>query len=144
MTMYQRQFDVSADSFATTDASSGYKYPILLAEGYIWTIDTFFVQAQTNYAAADTNYQTFTLADSSGNAIASVANGPATGGLAIGPAVVTGTDESMTAAYQDIDCTDGAGTVYVYTAATGAGLAMLGIKFTVLATPKRKGLADLS
>ena len=142
--MYQRQFEAVADSFATTDASSGYKYPFLLPEGYVWRIDSFHVQAQTNYAAADTNYQTFYLADASGNNIASVANGPATGGLAIGPAVATGIDETMTSTYQYIDCTSAAAAIYAYTAATGGGLAMLGVKFVVLATPRRKALAAIS
>jgi len=136
---YQRQFETHADSFATTDESSGYKYPIWLPSGYIWRMDTFAVMAQTNYAAADTNYETFTLYDSSGNAVASVANGSSTGGLAIGPAVVTGVDTSMTSTYQYIDCSDAAKAMYVAAAATGSGLAMLGLKFIVFATPIRPG-----
>ena len=135
--MYQRQFETSADSFATSDATNGYLYPILLPEGYIWRIDTFFVLAATNYVAVNTSYQTFTLQDASGNDIASVANGPATGGLAIGPAVATGIDEVMTSTYQYINCTDNAVAINVVTAATGSGLAMVGLKFIVLATPWR-------
>ena len=135
--MYQRQFETSADSFATSDASSGYKYPILLPEGYIWRIDQFLMSAHTTYVAVNTSYQTFTLYDASGNAIASIANGPATGGLAIGPLVATGIDESMTSTYKYIDCTSAAAAIYVLTAATGNGLAMVGLKFVVLATPLR-------
>ena len=142
--MYQRQFETTADSFATADASSGYKYPILLPEGYIWRVDQFLMTAQTTYAAADTNYQTFYLADASANNIASIANGPATGGLAIGPLVATGIDESMTSTYKYIDCTSAAAAVYVYTAATGSGLEMLGLKFVELATPLRAKPASVA
>ena len=142
--MEQRAFETHADSFATSDASSGYKYPIVFPKGYVWCIDSFFVLAHTNYAAAATHYQTFTLADASANNIASVANGPSSGGLAIGPAVATGIDETMTAAYKYIDCTAEAKTCYVFTAATSNGLAMIGLKFVVMATPRRKAGASIS
>ena len=142
--MYQRQFQVSADSFATSDATNGYKYPILLPAGYIWRIDEFFVNASTTYVAVNTSYQTFTLADASGNNIASVANGSATTGVAIGPLVATGVDSTMTSAYQYINCTDDPAAIYVFTAATGSGLAMEGLKFTVLATPIRNKPASVS
>jgi hypothetical protein len=135
--VYQRQFETIADSYATTDATSGYGYSILLPAGPVWRIDKFYVLAQTTYAAQDTNYQTFTLCDASGNGIASVANGPATGGLAIGPAVVTGVDSTMTSTYQYIDCSSSAAAIYVKGAATGNGRAMVGLKFIVLATPIR-------
>lgn len=142
--MYQQHFEWVADDFATSDYTNGYKYPVVLPSGYVWRVDAFYVQAQTNYAAVDTNYQTFTLYDSSGNGIASVANGSSTTGVAIGPAVVTGVDSTMTSTYQYIDCTSAAGTLYVGTASTGAGLAMVGVRGCVLATPVRKALANLS
>lgn len=115
------------DDFATTDATTGYVIPVILPEGSLVEILELGINAKTNYAAQDTNYQTFSLCDNAGNVIAAVANGPATGGLAIGPAVVTGIDTSMTAAYATIDCSDGPVAVYVKTAATGAGRAMVGV-----------------
>ena len=136
MTMYQRMFEGIWDSFATADASSGYRIPFYLEKGYNWRIDTLLIQAQTNYVAVDTSYQTFTLYDSSDNAIAEVANGPATGGLAIG-ASATGVTTTMTAAYKYVDCSQAANYVYLKTAATGSGLAMTGIKVVMLATPLR-------
>ncbi len=135
--MYSRTFEWVWDDFATTDESSGYKVGIMLPSGYVWKITEFGVNAKTAYAAQDTNYQTFTLSDSSGNAIASVANGSSTTGLAIGPTVVTGVDTSMAAAYDDIDCSTANKMVYVSTAATGNGRAMLGIKGWIKATPYR-------
>lgn len=143
---YQQHFQWFADDFATTDESNKYYSPITLPEGYIWRIDKFLVHAKTNYIAVDTNYQTFLLCDSSGNVIATVANGSSTTGVAIGPEVVTGIMEAadMTSTYQYIDCTSAEKTIYVKTAATGSGRAMLGICGTVLATPQRKALANLS
>jgi len=141
---YQRQFDWSWDDYATTDESSGYKVAVVLPAGFIWRIDNMFVVAKTTYAAVDTNYQTFTLYDSSGNGICSIANGPATGGLAIGPTVTTGTTSTMTTAYKYIDCSSAGKTVYIGTAATGGGRAMLGIRGSVLATPFRAKLANVS
>lgn len=140
--MYQRQFEQAWDSFATTDATSGYRIPYYLPAGYIWRIDKVIMQAQTQYAAQDTNYQTFTLEDSSGNDICQVVNGPETGGLAIGPNA-TGVTSTMTSAYQDIDCRSAASYVYLTTAATGDGRAMVGVKAIVMATPRRAGLANL-
>jgi len=137
---YQRSIPWVWDNFATTDASSGYKIGMVLEQGYIWKIEQFGVQAKTTYAAQDTNYQTFYLKDASGNTIASVANGPASSGLAIGPAVATGVDDSMDASYQYIDATDAEGVVYVTTEATGNGRAMLGVHGWVKATPMRKGV----
>lgn len=112
------------DNFATTDASSSYVVPIVLPEGHLCRITEFGVNAMTNYAAQDTNYQTFSLCDKSGNVIATVANGPSATGLAIGPLVTTGIDTDMDDDYATIDCTDGPVAVYVKTAATGAGRAM--------------------
>lgn len=142
--MYQRQFDWTWDDFATSDYTNGYKVAVVLPAGFIWRIDNMFVTAKTTYAAVDTNYQTFTLYDSSGNGICSIANGPATGGLAIGPTVTTGTTSTMTTAYKYIDCSSAAKTVYVGTASTGGGLAMVGIRGSILATPIRKALANVS
>jgi hypothetical protein len=141
--MYQRQFEQTWDSFATTDETNGYRIPFLLPSGYIWRIDKLLVQAQTNYAAQDTNYETFTLYDSSGNGICAVANGPATGGLAIG-AHATGVTTTMTSAYQYIDARAADSYVYAKCAATGSGRAMVGIKIVLMATPMRKGLANLA
>lgn len=141
---YQRQFNWTWDDFATTDESSGYKVPVILPAGYVWKIENMFIQAKTSYAAQDTNYETFTLYDASGNGICSVANGDATSGLAIGPTVATGTTSTMTSAYQYIDCRSAAGVVYVGVAATGSGRAMVGVQGCILATPTRAGLANLS
>ena len=115
------------DDFATTDATSGYLIPIILPEGSLVEILEFGVNAKTTYAAADTNYQTFTLCNAAGSTIAAVANGPSSGGLAIGPAVVTGVNEAPTAATKVIDCSSGPVAVYVKTSATGNGRAMVGI-----------------
>ena len=141
--MYQRQFEQSWDSFNSTDGTNGYRIPFALPSGYVWRIDGMFVQAQTSYAAQDTKYQTFTLYNSAGSGICAVANGPATGGLAVN-ADATGVTTTITSAYQYIDCTAANGYVYAKTAATGSGRAMVGVKVVVLATPVRKALAALS
>jgi hypothetical protein len=135
--MYTQTFHWFWDDFATTDETSGYKIAITLPSGYLWHFTEFGVNAGTNYAAQDTNYQTFYLKDSSGNTIASVANGASSGGLAIGPAVVTGVDTAMDTSYDDIDCSSANKTVYVTTAATGAGRAMVKIHGWVKAIPYR-------
>jgi urocanate hydratase len=103
----------------------------------LWHITEFGVNASTSYAAQDTNYQTFYLKDASGNTIASVANGPSSGGLAIGPTVVTGVDTAMDGSYDDIDCSSANKTVYVSTAATGNGRAMVKIMGWIKAVPYR-------
>lgn len=113
------------DDFATTDASSGYLVPIVLPEGHLCRITEFGVSAMTTYAAQNTDYQTFSLCDNEGNVIATVANGPAATGLAIGPLVTTGIDTAMDDDYATIDCTDGPVAIYVKTEATGAGRAMV-------------------
>lgn len=135
--MYTQTFHWTWDDYATTDETNGYKIPITLPSGYLWHITEFGVNAGTSYAAQDTNYQTFYLKDSSGNTIASVANGPATGGLAIGPTVVTGVDTAMDGSYDDIDCSSANKTVYVSTAATGNGRAMVKIMGWIKAVPYR-------
>jgi len=119
---------------ATTDGGDAEQYTIPLPKGQIWRIDEFGVVAGTNYAAADTSYQTFYLKDSSGNTIASIANGPAASGLAIGP-VATGKTTTMTAAYKLVDARTATTYVYVDTVATGSGRAMIHVSGWVLATP---------
>jgi fermentation-respiration switch protein FrsA (DUF1100 family) len=140
----QHRFPFLWDDFATTDDATGYKVAITLPSGAIWRIDSMYIHSKTNYAAADTNYQTFTLYDSSGNAICAIANGSSTTGVAIGPTVVTGATSTMTAAYKYVDCRAAAKTVYLGTSATGIGRAMVGINGCVLATPQRSGLANVS
>ena len=124
-------------TFATTYETSGYLAAVALPEGGVWEITEFGVNAATTYAAQNTNYQTFSLKDSSNNTIASVANGTSTTGLAIGPLVVTGIDTTMVAAYKNIDCTSAPKTVYVSTAATGNGRAMIGVSGWFKAILKR-------
>ena len=136
---YQRQFETGADSFATNDESNGYRYAITLPKlsdtGY-WRIDRFYAMASTDYDAANTNYETFSLYDSDGNAIASIANGPATGGIDIGPKS-SGVDTTMTDAYRYISCMGDDSEIYVKPASTGAGRSMVGVRFVVIATPIR-------
>jgi len=119
-----------ADSFNTTDASSGLRYKLEppLKAGYQYEVIKFGVHANTSYAAQDTNYNTFTLYDEDGNAIASVAGGPATGGLAIG-AHNTGKDTTPTSPYHRVDCSGADEYLYVMLANTGVGRAMNGIGF---------------
>ena len=143
---YQRMFEQAWDSFATTDSdynTTGLRIPFYLPEGFIWRIDRLVIQAETDYAVSNTVYQTFTLYNSSGNALAQVANGPTAGGLAIGPNA-TGVTSTITSTYQYIDCRTAASYVYVKTASTSTGVEMVGVKVILLATPQRKGLGTLS
>lgn len=139
----QERFEVAWDDFATSNETSGYRIGFVLPEGAVWRIDNFYVLAQTQYVAVDSNYQTFTLYDTDGNGICSVANGPAATGLAIN-AYGSGKTSTMTSAYEFVDATDGDAYVYVGTAATSSGLSMVGIKCILIATPVRKGMATLS
>ena len=128
MSLQKRRIDVSA--FATTDYTNGYRHCFPLEAGYTYRLKTFRVLAATNYIAADTNYETFYLYDSSGNVIASVANGTATTGLTIGP-VTTGVDITMDSTYEVINCASAAGYVYVMNGNTGVGRAMVGVAFEI-------------
>ena len=131
----QQLFTVAPGDFVTSEAGGVAEWAILLPKGAIWKIDTFWVTAQTNYAAQGTNYEVWNLTDSSGNTIATISN--ASTGVAIGP-VTTGTDTSMVAAYQYIDCSDAEAVLLVKTAETGAGRVMSGVQCYVLATPQRR------
>jgi len=119
---------------ATSDGNDAKEYAIPMPKGQIWQIDEFGVRAGTNYAAADTSYQTFYLKDTSGNTIASVANGPAATGLAIGP-VATGKTTTMSATYKKIDARTATTYIYVDSVPTGSGRAMVHVGGWVLATP---------
>lgn len=121
---------VSWASTASMGTTGGYKLGIPLKAGWRYKVSKFYVQAYTTYAAVDTNYNVYVLRNSSGYAIASVANGPATGGLAIGPTVLTGICTSFTDAYENIEATSDT-FVYVDAEQVGVGLAVGYPTFTV-------------
>ena len=115
------------DDASTAYYTSGYFRTIPLPIGYLWEVTGFEVSAATDYAAQDTNYNTVTLTDSSGNSIASAANGPESTGVDFDVNPATGIDSSMTAGYKRIDCSAAAGYLKVTTAITGAGRTHVGL-----------------
>lgn len=139
MDMSQRSFETAFDTYTTNMGvgSNEYRASILLpSQGHYWRIEEFYVTAHTTYSAQDTSYAAFLLKDSSGNTIASVTNGPASGGLDIDPAG-TGVDTSMVTSYRDIDCRTSVDEVYVQASDVGAGRVIVGLRFVVLAVPWR-------
>jgi hypothetical protein len=115
------------DDASTTYYTTGYARNIVLPVGYLWEVTAFAVSAATDYAAQDTNYNTVTLYDSSGNSIAAVANGPSSGGLDFDANPATGADSSITAGYKRIDCSAAAGYLRIVTTITGAGRVHTGL-----------------
>lgn len=121
------------DTLAATTEQT-YRVPIVLDNGYVYEFQEMWILSSTSYAAQDTNYNTFTLYDPSGNVIAVVANGPASTGLAIGYGGA-GTTTTATSAYKYIDASDTAKVPYISAVPTGDGRAMSHV--TVLTKWKR-------
>ena len=136
--MPKETFETAFDNYATnygilTALGQGRRAPIVMPpNGHYRKVERFYIEADTTWSAQNTNYATFLLKDSSGNTIASVANGPATGGLDI-DTVGTAVDTTMVAAYQNIDCRTTAGKLYVVASDTGGGVVYTGLRFAVVA-----------
>lgn len=99
---------------------------ICLPEGAVWEVTRFGVMADTTHAAADTNYQTFRLRDSSFNILGVVANGSSTTGSDIGP-TEAGITTTISSTCGKIDARTAAKYIMVDTLATGYGIAMTGV-----------------
>lgn len=116
------------DGAVTTYHTSGYFHVIPLPAGYVYEVTKLAVSAATDYAAQDTNYNTVSVTDASGNSIASVANGPSSGGLDFDVNPATGVDSSMAAAYAKVDASNTASYLKVTCVATGAGRVQVGLR----------------
>lgn len=116
--------DADADSlkFAVMHIPSGRRF----------TVDAAYLSAEADVSAADTNYNTVYLRNNSktGNAICSLANGPAATGTNITQAPVAMSTPAD--AYKEVGSDSGATVLYLTATKTGTGQAVAGLRVHIV------------
>ena len=125
---------IASGALNTTYCATGYIIPIRLDEGHLWYIEDAYICAGTNVAAAANSPQ-FTLADSSGNTIASL-NPSATAITATGTTLA-----SFSSAYRMVDCYSAEGYIKLTVTNSGSSSAPVNLSLHLVIKDVRPGTA---